>query len=255
MHPLPRVKLRVSWRHRARGEAQNGVERGHRVEPSVEAKHVLVQVRLQVVGLDTAVVSTKNPSLQIGEDKVDHRQVRFSFVRIASKDKRVVDVSHFWQIVISLPSVGANSGTCRDTFLDERGQVIRALAGHGPEPKPARIDELLGRNAALVSLFPLRGAVPGILACANLDGTDNRCLLVRATSFATRGSAHVAFVNFDRVPTTNAVTLRPHHASAKLVENLKRRLVPGEPQLTLELEGALAGGLGRHEVRAPEPRR
>jgi hypothetical protein len=253
MHPLPRVKLRVSRRQRARSESQNRVERRHRVEPPVEAKHVFVQIRLQVVGRDTTVVSTKNPSFQIGENKVNHRQVKFGFVRIATKDKRVMGVSHFWQIIIFLPSVGANGGTYCHIFLDERGQVVGALAGHDLEPESTRLNEIFGRNAAPVSLFSLRGAVLGILACANLDRTDNLCLVGRAVSFATRGSAHVTFVNFNRVLTTNAVTLRPYHASAELVEDLKRRLVPGEPQLPLELEGAQAGGLRRHQGRAPEP--
>jgi len=43
---LPRIKLRVSRWNCACGEAQHGIEGRHRIEASVEAKYVFVQVRL-----------------------------------------------------------------------------------------------------------------------------------------------------------------------------------------------------------------
>lgn len=53
----------------------------------------------------------------------------------------------------------------------------------------------------------------------------------------------------------NHVPLWTHHARAELVEDLKRRLVAREAKLPLKLDGALAWGLGGHEVGAPKPRR
>lgn len=52
----------------------------------------------------------------------------------------------------------------------------------------------------------------------------------------------------DRVP------VRPDHAGAKFVQNLKRRLVALEPELALKLERGHAGGLGGNQIGAPKPR-
>lgn len=51
----------------------------------------------------------------------------------------------------------------------------------------------------------------------------------------------------------NAIMLWPNHARAEFVKNLKRGFVTGKAELPLELQGGLAGGLSRDEIRTPEP--
>ena len=78
MRPLPGVKLRVSRRDSPRRNPQNGVEGIHRVEAAIETKYELVEVGLQMTRLDPAMMGAIDPRLQIGEDKMDHRQMLLS---------------------------------------------------------------------------------------------------------------------------------------------------------------------------------
>ena len=71
MIALATVECRIGGRHEANGETEYGVERSHRVEAAVEAEDVLVEVCLQMLRLDTAVVRPQEPGLEVREDKVD----------------------------------------------------------------------------------------------------------------------------------------------------------------------------------------
>ena len=73
MNPFPGIKLRISRRNGPRRNPQNGVEGIHRVEATVETKYELVEISLQMMRLDPAVMGAIDPRLQIGEHKVDHR--------------------------------------------------------------------------------------------------------------------------------------------------------------------------------------
>src|SRR6266849_1197820 len=57
----------------ARGEPQQGLERGHRGAPAVEPKGELVQVGLEVIVTD-AVMGAPQPGLEVAKDSVDVRQ-------------------------------------------------------------------------------------------------------------------------------------------------------------------------------------
>ena len=71
--PFPGVKLSIGRRNGPRRNPQNGVEGIHRVEATVETKYELVEISLQMMRLDPAVMGAIDPRLQIGEHKVDHR--------------------------------------------------------------------------------------------------------------------------------------------------------------------------------------
>ena len=62
---------------------------------------------------DPAMVGAINPCLQVGEDKMDHRQMLFRLLWIAPEGKRIVYVIHSSKVVISLPAVSANDGASR----------------------------------------------------------------------------------------------------------------------------------------------
>lgn len=89
------------------GQPQNGIERRHRIESSVEPEDVFVEIRLQVVLGDGPMMRAENPRLQIGEDQMDHGQVGVHLVGIASNDKRKVFVAKGWQILINAPAVSS----------------------------------------------------------------------------------------------------------------------------------------------------
>lgn len=56
------------------GEPENGLERGHRCAAAVEAENVLVEVRLQMMGLDAPVMRSKQPRLEVRENAMDQRK-------------------------------------------------------------------------------------------------------------------------------------------------------------------------------------
>ena len=75
MLPLSTIQTFVCRGHRMGRQPQDAVEGGHGVEAPIEPECVLVQVSLQVLLADVPVVSPQDPSLQVAEDEVDHRQM------------------------------------------------------------------------------------------------------------------------------------------------------------------------------------
>ena len=63
MFPSARVKLLVRRGSGLRSQSQNRVEGIHWVEPAVKAEDVLVEIRLQVLRLDTPMVCPEKPRL------------------------------------------------------------------------------------------------------------------------------------------------------------------------------------------------
>ena len=257
--------MRISRRNGPRRNPQNGVEGIHWVETAVKTKHEFIEVGLQMTRFDAAVMSAFYPRLQIGEDKVDHRQVLFRLFWVTPEGKRIVSVTHLAKPVISLPAVSADDEACRYVVLDEcdecfggatRKRGIRPFdAGDNTEPEATSISEFLGRNAALVGIFPFRAAILGILARPNLNGTHYRRLMMNSPPFTPRAPANATFVYFDGMRRPDGITAWAHHTGAEFMKHSKRRLVSGDPKLALKLDGGLTGRLRRHEVSAPKPRR
>jgi hypothetical protein len=242
VHPLPRIKLRVSRRHGVGRNPENGVKRRHRVEPTIEPEHVFVEVGLKMLGLDTAMVRSLDPSFEVAENEVDHGQVRLSFVGIAAERQSLMAVSHLGKAGVASPAIGAQDRPTRDVVSDKAGKRIGAAIGHDAKPQSSRID------AALVLLAVIR-------ARSNLDSANYDRFVMRAATFAACLAADQAFINFDRMLYANGVSLWANHTGPELVEYLKGSLITREPKLALELNGRLSGGLRGHEIRAPKPRR
>jgi hypothetical protein len=240
MSPFPRIKLRVSRRNRVDGDPENGVKRRHRIEPTIETEHVFIEVGLKVLGLDTTMMRSLDPSFQVTENKVDHGQVRLSFVGVAAERQRLMAVSNLGKAWVASPAIGAQDGAARNVVFDKAGKPIGAAVGHDTKPQSSRID------AALVLLA---------IVCArpNLYGTDHDGLMMRSATFTARLAADHAFVDLDGILTANGVAFGANHASSELVEYLKGRLVATESKLPLELDGGLSGDLRGHQVRAPKP--
>jgi hypothetical protein len=240
--PFTRVKLSVRRRNRASGDSQNRVKSSHRIKATIEPEHVLVEVGLQVFGLDAAMMRSPDPSFQIAENEMDHRQVRLSFVGIAAERQSLMAVSHLGKSRVASPAIGAQRGAKRDVVFDKAGKRIGAAVWHDTKPQSSRI------NAASV-LLTIGRARP------NLDRPDDKSLVMDAATLAARLAADHAFVNFDRMLAANGIALWTNHASAELVEYLKSGLITRERELALELNGGLSGHLRGHEIRAPKPRR
>ncbi len=192
--------------------------------------------------LDAAMMSSLKPSLQVAEDKVDHRQVRLSFIRVATKRQHVVAVSCSRKPWVAGPSVGAHDGAGGDVLFDKSGERFGASIGNDAKPQPSRIDA--------ASMF-----LAVFLTGPNLDSSDDKSLMVNSASLAARLAADKTFVDFDRMIAADHISLWANHAGAKFVQYLEGRFVTTESKLPLKLDGRLSGNLCRHQVCAPKPRR
>src|ERR1035438_3374256 len=81
--PFPGVKLCVSRRDNPCRNPQNGVECSHRIEPSIEAEYIFIEVGLQMLWFNTTMMRSFDPGFQVAENKVNHRQMRFCLIWIA----------------------------------------------------------------------------------------------------------------------------------------------------------------------------
>jgi hypothetical protein len=207
VRPFPGIKLRVSRRNGPRRNPQNGVEGIHRVKSAVKPEYEFVEVGLQMTRLDTTMMSAIDPSLQIGENKMDHWQVLFCLLWVTTEGKRVVPVAHCSKVGISLPAVSANNGASRYIVFDKccerfgiatrKRNICLFDAGDYTEPKTPCVSEFLDRNAAFVGILPFRTAIFGILARPHLNGAYYRRLMMNSPSFTPRARANATFVNFD----------------------------------------------------------
>lgn len=79
-----------------------------------------------------------------------------------------------------------------------------------------------------------------------------------AFTLAARLAADVDFVNLYVIATgqiaTDRIAVRPHHASAELVQNLERGFIPAKADLPLQLNGRYAGRQAGNEAGRPKPR-
>jgi hypothetical protein len=211
------------------------------------------------------MVSAVDPCLQVGEDKMDHRQVLLCLLRIAPERESVMSIPNLTKAAIPLPAVSADGGACRYAILDEGRKrisiaagkrIIRLFdAGDNAESETASISEFLDRNAAFMSILPFRATILGILARPNFNSTNYCRLMMNSLSFAPRAATNAALVNFDWMMGADGVTIWAYHPRAKFVKHSERRLIPSNPKLALKLDGGLAWCLRSHEVRPPKPSR
>ena len=73
MLPFPGIQAVISRGFRARCDAEQGAEGVERVEAPIEAEHIFVEIGLEVMLGDIAVIGPKNPRLEMGNDQMNHR--------------------------------------------------------------------------------------------------------------------------------------------------------------------------------------
>ena len=125
---------------------------------------------------------------------MDHRQMLFGFLRIAPKRERAMLVAHLVQVTISAPAVSADDRPRRYAILDECGERVGIAAGDNgsaclrdnAEAKAPSINKFCDWNSAFMSGFPFGATIFGVLARPDFNRADNRCLVMDASSFASR---------------------------------------------------------------------
>ncbi len=213
--------------------------------------------------LNSAMMRSVDPCLQIRKDKVGHRQMLFRFLGVAAERKRAVRVAHLAQVAISAPAVSSDNRSSRDAVFDECGERFGvaprtngfACARDNAEAQTAGINQFLGRDTAFVSGLPFSAAIFCVLACPDFNRANDRCLVVDASSLASRSSADATFVYLNGMGSSDSVAIWPNHTSAQLVKHRERCFVCGDSELALKLDRGLSRCLCRHEVSAPKPSR
>jgi hypothetical protein len=216
------------------------MECGHRIEPAIEPENIFIEIGLQMLWLDAAMMSALKPSLQVAENKVDHGQVRLSFIGVTTKRQQVMAVSCPRKPWIAGPSVGAHDGTGDDVLFDKPCERFGTPIVNDAKAQPSRIDT--------ASVF-----LAIILTRSNLYCTNNDRLMMNAAPFAARLATNEAFVDLDGMVTADRVPFRANHPGTEFMQNLKGSFVTTEGKLPLKLDGRLAGDLCSHQVRAPKP--
>src|ERR1035437_5699259 len=89
-------------------ETEDRVECRHWEETPVEPEHKFAEVSLQVL-MTNSVMRAEQPSLQIREGDVDHRQVCIRSLRVTIQHQGLVRVTQLGQIIVALPTVGVHN--------------------------------------------------------------------------------------------------------------------------------------------------
>src|SRR3954462_12031157 len=199
----------------------------------VEAEDVLVQVPLQVLRADGAVMGAEQPALGEGEHEVDRRQPERRGSPGPGEVDRLVAVALGGEAVVAAPAVGRDLGRAADVAAEE------ALEARGP-----------GGGHRL----PAQAAQPPSLALAApaLDRAgDDRLAGRPAPRLAGPGAADQGLVGL-HAPAERLAISR-HHGAADLVQPSPGGPVAAEPHLPLQLHGGDAALAGGDEVDGEEP--
>src|SRR4051812_49823465 len=101
----------------------------------VEAEDVLVQVPLQVLRADGAVMGAEQPALGEGEHEVDRRQPERRVTPGPGEVDRLVAVALGGEVVVAAPAVGRDLGRAADVAAEEAPEA-RGRGGGDPPPAP-----------------------------------------------------------------------------------------------------------------------
>ena len=132
-----------------------------------------------------AVMSPRQPSLQVREDEVDDRQILFGNLRVTALGDGEVLIPALGEIGVAGPVVGNNHCAGHNRSINEATKRLRATVRHDGEPDSARIPTAF----ALVELGSR-------LALAHLYSTGDKDLVMDAPALAARPSADIGFIDF-----------------------------------------------------------
>ena len=204
------------------------------------------------MALDAPVMGSIDPRLEVREDEMNHREMRFGLIGIATEDQGIVPVAQAWQVIVASPSIGPDDGSAGDIVGGKGGDVFRGPATDDAQPQSPGID-LLFEWAAVVVLAFSAGAVFGIFPPPHFDSAQDGSLVMHAATLGARPATDQTLINFYGIFAADGFPLRADHARAQLMEDLEGGFITGQAELPLELQRGLAGRLSGNEVSAPKP--
>src|ERR1700674_1864377 len=196
--------------------------------PTIEPEGELIKVIVEVLMLNTALVSAVQPSLEKRSCHMDSRQDLMRQLGTTADDDDLMLVTGLLQIRITTPSVGAHDGTGGDGFLDK-----------GKEAVPRDVDDAPETNAADAA---------SILLGRHSDDGLGFCFAALRSLFRT---ADIGFVDLDSPG--EAFPPRPANRPAQLVEPSPGRFIASQSEHPLQAQGADAVLLACHKPHRKEP--
>ena len=128
-----------------------------------------------------AMVDAVEPSLQVGEDEVDDRQILFGNLRVAALGDGEVIVAPLAEAGVTIPVVRDDRCAGRNRSLNETAKRLCASVRHDGEPDTTGV-------APALALVELRSR----LALPDLNGSGDKCLVVDAPALSTGSTPDVA---------------------------------------------------------------
>jgi len=179
------------------------------------------------------------------------------YIRLVTLDDEwIVAVAELGEVVVAGPGICADEGTWGHRRKDERLQLLPCAAWNDLEAQPSSDDAAPMTATVLWMRLPARQVRVGagsLRAGSYLHCADDQCLVMDASALALGRTAHPLFVHFYGPLPADAFSIRADHRGPQLVEHLEGRLVAGQPEELLELEGRHPRGVACYEPRAPEP--
>ena len=166
-----------------------------------------------------SVVSSQQPSIQISENYVNHRQVGFGLRLVALDGQRIMTVAELGQVVIAGPTISANNGVRRHRGENERLQLLLTTTRHHLKTESPGNDTSTVPTLVGLRLSGGRVWVGARRFCsrAYLYRTGDQCLMVMSSTLSLRGATHPFFIHFNRPLPANSISLRANHRNTQLV--------------------------------------
>ncbi|VAY89069.1 Outer membrane efflux protein (modular protein) [mine drainage metagenome] len=192
------------------------------------------------------MMSAAQPGFEIGKHEMNDGQKGFRDLHIASLRDGGVVKAVLAQLRVAAPVVGDNGCSRHHGVFDKAAQRLGASVGHNRESDTTGVPPGLALVEAAVTL-----------ALADFDGASHKSHIMDAVPLSARAPTHESFIGFDVFTgiAADPILIRPHHADAQLVKNLKGCFVTRQPELPLKLNGRYAGCLAGEQVCRPEPHR
>jgi hypothetical protein len=195
--------------------------------PTIEAKHILVQIAPEVLLLKTALECPQDQPLDQGYDQVRSRQ-NAMLVGCSRHKYRLMGVAGGSQLGIPTPAIGLDMATRSNVGLDKRRQVTDPAAVDGLQAKPPQ------------------------LAPFALNGNGDRAFVSSPTAWlATALPAQVKLIDFNmaREPLASLAD----RATAQLLQPTPGGLVASQPEQVLQVDGVDPGLAGGEPPQGLEP--
>ena len=231
----PASNAAIGCRRAPRAEAEQCLERGHGLLPSIVPKHELVEVHLQLRAAH-AVIRSDQPLLEVPDGAICQWHDRGgTFAEGRTRRLGASDVSEvrFRQHGETGQPVGVDRRARRDVLLDHR---------RDRRPFEIRQDAHPHAPGAIAPFFN-----------SHQNGNRVAPFQLPTASKPRLRTTNPGVIDFD-VP-VQGLPGGVDHRAAQLVEHHPRGFIATQAELTLEQECGHAALVGRHQIRRPKPQR